>query len=86
MIWSSPRMRESLHISSLLMIGELLLLPMGPTTIILIKILLLGTLVRTWIDTHLGQKPKLGGRYADIALISLSCCVGTLYIHVLFSF
>ena len=38
------------------------------------------------IDTHLGQKPKLGGRYADIALISLSCCVGTLYIHVLFSF
>ena len=34
------------------------------------------------IDTYLGQKPKLGGRYADTALISISCCVGTLYIHV----
>ena len=34
------------------------------------------------IDTHLGQKPKLGGRYADTALIFISCCVGTLYIHV----
>ena len=38
------------------------------------------------IDTHLGQKPKLGGRYADTALISISCCVGTLYIHVFILF
>ena len=74
-------MRESLHISSPLMIGELLLLSMGPTTTILIKIRLLGTPIRTWIDTHLGQKPKLGGRYTDTALISISCCVGSLYIH-----
>ena len=78
----SPRMRESLHISSPLMIGELPLLLMGPATTILTKIRPLGTPIRTWIDTHLGQKPKLGGRYADTALISISCCVGTLYIHV----
>jgi hypothetical protein len=34
------------------------------------------------IDLHLGQKPKLGGRYADDTLIYISYFVGTLYIHV----
>jgi hypothetical protein len=42
------------------------------------------------IDLHLGQKPKLGGRYADDSLIYISYFVGPLYIHVslslLFSF
>jgi hypothetical protein len=38
------------------------------------------------IDLHLGQKPKLGGRYADDSLIYISYFVGTLYIHVSFSF
>jgi hypothetical protein len=33
------------------------------------------------IDLHLGQKPKLGGRYADDSLIYISYFVGTLYIH-----
>ena len=33
------------------------------------------------IDLHLGQKPKLGGRYTDITLIYLSYSVGSLYIH-----
>ena len=79
-------MRESLHISSPLMIGELPLLLMGPAMTILTKIRLLGTLIHTWIDTHLGQKPKLGERYADTALISISCCVDTFYIHVFILF
>jgi hypothetical protein len=38
------------------------------------------------IDLHLGQKPKLGGRYADDSLIYISYFVGTLYIHVSLSF
>ncbi len=38
------------------------------------------------IDFHLGQKPKLGGRYTDNPLISISYLVGTLYIHVSLSF
>jgi hypothetical protein len=38
------------------------------------------------IDLHLGQKPKLGGRYTDDSLIYTSYLVGTLYIHVSLSF
>jgi hypothetical protein len=38
------------------------------------------------IDLHLGQKPKLGGRYADDSLIYTLYFVGTLYIHVSLSF
>jgi hypothetical protein len=34
------------------------------------------------IELHLGQKPKLGGRYADDSLIYISYFVGTLYIYV----
>jgi hypothetical protein len=34
------------------------------------------------IDLHLGQKPKLGGRYADYSLIYILYFVGPLYIHV----
>jgi hypothetical protein len=41
---------------------------------------------RDGIDLHLGQKPKLGGRYADDSLIYISYFVGTLYIHVSLSF
>jgi hypothetical protein len=41
---------------------------------------------RIGIDIHLGQKPKLGGRYTDNSLIYASYSVGTLYIHVLLSF
>jgi hypothetical protein len=40
---------------------------------------------RAGIDLHLGQKPKLGGRYADDSLIYISYLVGPLYIHVSFS-
>jgi hypothetical protein len=38
------------------------------------------------IDLHLGQKPLLGGRYADDSLIYISYFLGTLYIRVLFCF
>jgi hypothetical protein len=41
---------------------------------------------RAGIDLHLGQKPKLGGRYADDSLIYISYFVSTLYIHVSLSF
>jgi hypothetical protein len=34
------------------------------------------------IDLRLGQKPKLGGRYADDSLIYTSYFVGSLYIRV----
>jgi hypothetical protein len=38
------------------------------------------------VNFHLGQKPKLGGRYADDSLIYILYFVGTLYIHVSLSF
>jgi hypothetical protein len=38
------------------------------------------------IDLHLGQNPKLGGRYADDSLIYISYLVGPMYIHVSLSF
>jgi hypothetical protein len=46
----------------------------------------LGAITRDLVDLHLGQKPKLGGRYADDTLIYISYFVGTLYIHVSLSF
>jgi hypothetical protein len=41
-----------------------------------------GAITRDGIDLHLGQKPKLGGRYTDNPLIYTSFSVWTLYIHV----
>jgi hypothetical protein len=46
----------------------------------------LGAITGDGIDLHLGQKPKLGGRYADDSLIYILYFVGTLYIHVSLSF
>jgi hypothetical protein len=43
-----------------------------------------GAITSVGIDLHLGEKPKLGGRYADNSLIYTSYFVGTLYIHVSF--
>jgi hypothetical protein len=37
---------------------------------------------RVGIDLHLGQKPKLGGRYAGDSLIYILYFIGPLYIHV----
>jgi hypothetical protein len=47
---------------------------------ILDDFLLLAT--RAGIDLHLGQKPKLGGRYADDSLIYISYFVGPMCIHI----
>jgi hypothetical protein len=41
-----------------------------------------GACIGAGIDLHLGQKPKLGGRYADDSLIYILYFVGTLHIHV----
>jgi hypothetical protein len=41
-----------------------------------------GAATRAGIDLHLGQKPKLGGRYADDSLVYISYFVGPMYIHV----
>jgi hypothetical protein len=56
------------------------------TKVLFRHILEMPLLGRVGIDLHLGQKPKLRGRYADNSLIYTSYSVGTLYIHVLFSF
>jgi hypothetical protein len=45
-----------------------------------------GKVGRVGIDLHLGQKPKLGGRYTDDSLTYILYFVGPLYIHVLLSF
>jgi hypothetical protein len=46
----------------------------------------LGAITGVGIDIQLGQKPNLGGRYADDSLIYISYFVGTLYIYVSLSF
>jgi hypothetical protein len=45
-----------------------------------------GACIGDEVDLHLGQKPKLGGRYAEDSLIYISYFVGTLYIHTSLSF
>jgi hypothetical protein len=45
-----------------------------------------GACIGDEIDLHLGQKPKLGGRYTDDSLSYISHFVGPLYIHVSLSF
>jgi hypothetical protein len=64
--------------------------PGRPRAHIRTKVLLhriLGMPLHGWaaIDLHLGQKPKLGGRYTDDSLIHISYFVSTLYIHILLS-
>jgi hypothetical protein len=45
-----------------------------------------GACIGDGVDLHLGQKPKLGGRYADGSLIYISYFVCPMYIHVSLSF
>jgi hypothetical protein len=86
-ISSNPPTPRSSHTSNLIMImGLLFLLHESLITIMLMMIHLPGVIISVGIDLHLGQKPKLGGRYTDISLIYTSYSVGTLYIHVLLSF
>jgi hypothetical protein len=44
-----------------------------------------GACIGDEVDLHLGQKPKLGERYADGSLIYISYFVGPMYIHGSFS-
>jgi hypothetical protein len=86
-ILSSPPTLGSSHTSSLLMImGLLLHLHESLITIMLTMTHQPGAITSVGIDLHLGQKPKLGGRYTDNPLIYTSYSVRTLYIHVLLSF
>src|SRR3954471_3350275 len=64
----------------------LLLHSKSQSTTMLVMTHLLGAGIQHGNNLHLAQKPKLGGRYADISLIYTSYFFGTLYIHILLSF
>ena len=81
----NPPTLQSSHTSPLIMIVCLLLLLLLHGSLITSMLRMIhqpGTSTRAGIDLHLGQKPKLGGRYIDITLIYISYYVGALYIHV----
>jgi hypothetical protein len=83
---SSPLTLRSSPTSSLIMIiHHLLHLHRGQAITLLMMTHQHGACFRDDVDLHLGQKPKLGERYADDSLIYISYFVGPLYIHVLFS-
>jgi hypothetical protein len=84
-----PRSRSSLltlrsfHISNLnMIIHHLLHLRKGQAMTMPMMTHRRGACFRDNVDLHLGQKPKLGGRYTDNSLIYISYLVGPLYIHV----
>jgi hypothetical protein len=80
---SSPLTLRSFHTSSLIMIiHHLLYLHKGQAMTMPMMTHQNGACFQDDIDLHLGQKPKLGGRYDDDSLIYISHFVGTLYIHV----
>jgi hypothetical protein len=88
---SSPPTLWSFHTSSpIMIIHHLLHLHKGQAMTMPMMTHRHGACIGDEIDLHLGQNPKLGGRYADDSLICISYFVGTLYIHVslslLFSF
>jgi hypothetical protein len=86
-ILSSPPIVWSSHTNNLIMIMDLLLhLHESLITIMLLTTHQPGAITSVGIDLHLGQKPKLGGRYIDNSLIYTSYSVRTLYIHILLSF
>jgi hypothetical protein len=80
---SNPLTLRSFHTSSpTMIIHHLLHLHRGQATTLPMITHQHGACFRDNIDLHLGQKPKLGGRYADDSLIYISYFVGPLYIHV----
>jgi hypothetical protein len=86
-ILSSLPALGSSHTNSPILIMDLLLhLHESQITIMPMMTHQPGAITGVGIDLHLGQKPKLGGRYADDSLIYTSYFVGTLYIHVSLSF
>jgi hypothetical protein len=88
---SSPLTLRSSPTSSLIMtIPHLLHLHRGQAITLRMMTHQHGACFRDDVELHLGQKPKLGGRYANYSLIYISYFVSPLYIHVslslLFSF
>jgi hypothetical protein len=83
---SLPALGRACISSPILIMDHLLHLHESQITVMPTMTHQLGAITRVGIDFHLGQKPKLGGRYADDSLIYISYFVGTLYIHVLLSF
>jgi hypothetical protein len=74
---------QSFHIRNLIMIiRHLLHLRKGQAMTMPMMTHRHGTCFRDDVDLHLGQKPKLGGRYADDSLIYILYFIGPLYIHV----
>jgi hypothetical protein len=86
-ILSNPPAFGSSHTSSPILIMDLLL-HLHESLIMIMPPMThqLGAITSVGIDLHLGQKPQLGGRYADNSLIYTSYFVSTLYIHVSLSF
>jgi hypothetical protein len=80
---SSPLTLRSFHTSSpTMIIHHLLHLHKGQAMTTPMMTHQHGACFRGDVDLHLGQKPKLGGRYADDSLIYISYFVGPLYNHV----
>src|SRR4051794_16328107 len=84
----STRALQDLPTNNLTMIVDHLLLlhSKSQSTTMLGMTHLLGAGIQHGNHLHLGQNPKLGGRYTDISLIYTSYFVGTLYIHISLSF
>jgi hypothetical protein len=77
---SSPLTLRSFHTSSLIMIiHHLLHLHKGQAMTTPMMTHQHGACFGDDVDLHLGQKPKLGGRYADHSLIYISYFVGTIH-------
>jgi hypothetical protein len=83
---SLPALGRACISSPILIMDHLLHLHESQITVMPTMTHQLGAITGVGIDFHLGQKPKLGGRYADDSLIYISYFAGTLYINVLLSF
>jgi hypothetical protein len=83
---SPPTLRSFCTSSLIMIIHHLLHLHKGQAITMPMMTHRHGACIGDEIDLHLGQKPKLGGRYADDSLIYISYFVGTLCIHVSLSF
>src|SRR4051812_49035314 len=77
----SPPTWESLHTSIPHLIGARLLPHRRCLTMIIPMMTHQHGVTIRAIEPHLGQKPKIGGRYTEITPIYISYSVGSLYIH-----
>src|SRR3954468_10877459 len=84
MIWFSPPTSESLHTSSPHLIGARLILHRKRLTMIIPMMTHQHGVTTHAIDPHLGQKPKLGGRYTNITVIYIM--FSRFFVYPLFRF